>query len=522
MIDDPDEIVEFDLPVIDHIGIGESSKSAGISTDIFTKPADELRKFNNLSPNFKRRSAYQVQKFLAGDNAESKQIENSIITGYDIFQAAVPPHNVDYLSSLYEISSYHAAAVDAKTANVVGLGYDFKESPKLKEKIQAIEDETKLDKTSKKVERMRIAMVDWLASLNNDSLFTETLMKVYIDWQVTGNGYLEIGRKTTGEIGYVGHIPASAMRVRIPRDGFIQIIGRDVVFFRNFGEQTADPIGNDPNPNEVIHFKRYSPKNTYYGVPSIMSASSAVAGNEFTARYNLDFFENKAVPRYLMTLKGAKLTREAERRLMEFFEVGLKGKNHRSIYIPLPSDDPNNKVEFKMEPIEAGVQESSFMKYKESNRDEILFVHRTPISKIGIAEGISLAMAKDADRTFKEQVAGPDQKIINEYINKLIKEKTDALVFKLNELTFTDEDAQSQIDERYLRMQTVMPNEIRARMGLPPIDDGDQPVQIGAQANAEQRAQAGQTRTRDQQRSSMASDSGTRPRNPQGEGRQSP
>jgi bifunctional DNA-binding transcriptional regulator/antitoxin component of YhaV-PrlF toxin-antitoxin module len=148
-------------------------------------------------------------------------------------------------------------------------------------------------------------------------------------------------------------------------------------------------------------------------------------------------------------------------------------------------------------------------------------VHRTPISKIGIADGISLAMAKDADRTFKEQVAKPDQRIINEYINKIIKEKTDALEFRLNELTLTDEDTQSQIDERYLRMQTVVPNEVRARMGLPPIDQGDTIVDLKPQQQAEQRSQATQSRTRDQQRASARSDTGTRPRNPQGEGRQS-
>jgi PBSX family phage portal protein len=344
-------------------------------------------------------------------------------------------------------------------------------------------------------------------------------MKVYIDWQVSGNGYLEVGRTSTGEIGYIGHIPALSMRVRLARDGFVQIVGRDAVFFRNFGEDTPNPIGGDQNPNEVIHFKRYSPKNSYYGVPSIIAASTAIAGNEFAARYNLDFFENKAVPRYLMTLKGARLDKESERKLMEFFEVKLKGKNHRSVYIPLPSDDPNNKVEFKFEPVEASVQESSFTKYTNNNRDEILFVHRTPISKIGIADGISLAMAKDADRTFKEQVAAPDQLIINEYINKIIKEKTDVLVFKLNELTLTDEETQSQIDERYARIQTLVPNEIRARMGLAPIEKGDKPVVLGAQQRAEQTEQTAGNRTRDRNRAAGATDSAGQARNPQGEGR---
>ena len=55
-----------------------------------------------------------------------------------------------------------------------------------------------------------------------------------------------------------------------------------------------------------------------------------------------------------------------------------------------------------MEPIEAGEQESSFNIYRKSNRDEILLAHRVPISKIGIPEGINLAAARDADKTFKD------------------------------------------------------------------------------------------------------------------------
>lgn len=46
-----------------------------------------------------------------------------------------------------------------------------------------------------------------------------------------------------------------------------------------------------------------------------------MAGNEFAGKYNLDYFENKAVPRYIITVKGAKLSTESERKLLEFFKL---------------------------------------------------------------------------------------------------------------------------------------------------------------------------------------------------------
>jgi len=89
--------------------------------------------------------------------------------------------------------------------------------------------------------------------------------KVDLDLESTGNAYLEIGRSVTGEIGYVGHIPATTMRVRRLRDGFTQIISGKVVYFRNFNATNQNPITDDPRPNEVIHFKSYSPLNTFTG-----------------------------------------------------------------------------------------------------------------------------------------------------------------------------------------------------------------------------------------------------------------
>jgi HK97 family phage portal protein len=310
------------------------------------------------------------------------------------------------------------------------------------------------------------------------------------------------------------------MRVRRFRDGFIQLLYGKAVFFRNFGDlETPSPIaGQEDRPNEIIHLKKYTPMNNYYGVPDIIAAQQALAGNEFAGRYNLDYFENKAVPRYIITVKGAKLSPESERKLLEFFQVGLKGKNHRSLYIPLPADTPDSKTEFKMEPIEAGEQESSFNIYRKSNRDEILLAHRVPISKIGIPEGINLAAARDADKTFKEQVCRPSQDRLEKKLNYLIAEKTDVVQLKFNELSLTDEETQSRIDEIYLRMQVITPNEVRIRKNMTTVDGGDEMVDLKPQQVADQKAKSTGNKKRDQQRSANAPDKSGEARNPKGDG----
>jgi len=487
--------------------------------DPFDIAEDQINKMVGLSSSFKRKNTREMNKsFTGADDAKSKQKEYATNIGYYKFGVVTPPYNIDYLCKLYEISPVHKAAVDAKVSNVVGLGFNWAESNKMVDILQNLEgSDEKLSKARRKLERAKTELTDWLDSTNAEDTFQETLKKVWTDYESTGNGYLEIGRTTSGKIGYIGHIPSATMRVRSDRDGFVQIVGKEIEFFRHFGDlETGNPITADPRPNEVIHFKKYSPVNTYYGIPDIIGAKNAVAGAEFAARFNLDYFEYKAVPRYVITVKGATLSPTAEARLVEFFQTGLKGKNHRSLYVPLPAGD---NVEFKMEPVESKVLDSSFQGYGRDCRDEILMVNRVPLTKVGIPENANLAIARDADKTFKETVVRPEQANLEKKINRIFSEMTDALVMKFNELTLTDEIDQAKIDQIYLQTQVDLPNEVRQRRGLPARKGGDKPFELKPQDAAEKSSQIMDSRARDKERNANATDSVGNARNPKGEGR---
>ena len=171
-----------------------------------------------------------------------------------------------------------------------------------------------------------------------------------------------------------------------------------------------------------------------------------------------------------------------------------------------------------MEPVEAGNQDASFINYGHDNRDRILFADGVPITKIGMPEAIPSAAAIAADKTFKEQACRPAQDKLENKINKVIREITDAFELHFEELTLTDELTQAKIDESDIRNQIKVPNEIRVRKGMPPREGGDDPVQQGAQQAAEDNTQASGNRKRDQQRNMNASDT-EGDRNPKGEGR---
>ncbi len=516
----------------------EQEESKFNLSDPFNKNWEELQKYSGLDQNFRRRVARQVSKAVtptaayldsanavpSGTDAGSKALNPGTVyrNGYGLFDVITPPYNMYELANFYDTSFANHAAIDAKVENIVGLGYRFDIADRTALRLEMSEDEEATNRARKRIERAKIELRDWLENLNDDDSFTKVMEKVYTDVEATGNGFIEVGRTVKGEIGYIGHIPATTVRVRRLNDGFLQIIGQAVVYFRNFGANNQNPVTADARPNEIIHIKSYSPLNTYYGIPDIVSAMPSLIGDQLAARYNIDYFENKAVPRYIITLKGAKLSGDAEDKMFRFLQTGLKSQSHRTLYIPLPGDTDQNKVEFKMEPIENGIQDGSFKEYRKQNRDDILIAHQVPISKLGGSES-GLAAALSQDRTFKEQVARPAQHHLEKVVNKIIKEKTDILELKFNELTLTDEIAQSQILERLVKTQIMMPNEAREALDLPQRADGDDPFIMSPREATDARANLAGNRQRDTERTNNNSDSPSTisGRNPQGEGRSS-
>ncbi|QLF83301.1 portal protein [Rhodococcus phage NiceHouse] len=458
------------------------------TTDIF------LRKFDENAVNsirlFKRLDAINNKLIKAFTNSEgsvqSKQyVDGDAFSMYGITDCVEVPYSPEYLAKLYEVNAIHAASVDAKIDNIAGLGHYWDYSRKA-EKIRqraALKDDDKKNKVEDSLIDDKQSLDDALDSMNGFDSFEETITKVLKDRFTTGNGYLEIGRRKDGTIGYIGHIPSIHMRVRRTRDGYVQYQGEQPIFFRNFGDKkTRDPFGVDPQPNEIIHYKNYSPTNNYYGIPEIISSTDNIAGIEFANKYNIEYFEHKAVPRYFITVKGATITKAVYQDILRMFETSTQGKHHRSVIIPLPS----LSAEIEFHPIETKTQEAGFVEWVDQNTAHILARHRVPANRLGMTSGTGIGDSRDANKIFKETVCGPEQKLLERKLSKVFRELTDLFVFKFAEYTLTDENEKSAIHERYLRLGALTPDEVRTDLGKGPRADGkgDEPVDAKSMQDA--------------------------------------
>src|SRR5574338_207193 len=252
------------------VRIYTSGEQRATDNDPFLQDFPKVKELKGTTPVFKRRIGRELEKFQRGSDGEAAtkrvELEAENITAYNAFDAVLPPYNLAYLARLYESSAPHYASVNAKTSNIVGLGYKLVESNRTKRRIEDLDgQQQKLTTIRKKLLRARDELENLLESFNEEDTLVETFIKVWRDYESTGNGYLEVGRKRDGSVGYIGHIPSVTIRLRRKRDGFVQIIGKEAVFFRNFGDTTtSNPFGNDSNPNEIIHIKKYSPSSTFY------------------------------------------------------------------------------------------------------------------------------------------------------------------------------------------------------------------------------------------------------------------
>lgn len=366
---------------------------------------------------------------------------------YESGEVKEPPYSLSALAELYEINSTHKSCVDAKTTNIVGLGHRF----------------------VPRAERADAEEREWLEHLfdscNAEMTFSDVLRAVWTDVETVGNGYLEITRNAASEIDGFYHVPATTVRVKCDRSGFVQIRDGRKRHFRNLGDTPKPDPTTGETQNEILHLRKYTPQSTYYGVPDILPAISAIAGDKAAAEFNVSFFEHNAVPRMAVICQGGPMSKDLMQQIRRFMESEIKGQAHKTLILEVP----DNGTELRLEPL-ATLQgeDAGFLDFRRANRDEILMVHRVPPSKITIVENANLSNSKDQDKTFREQVVRPEQRRIEFRINQMIREQMgiEDWEFRFREMDLTEERQQAEIAKIYADIGVWTAEEIRTRQGL--------------------------------------------------------
>jgi len=344
---------------------------------------------------------------------------------------------LEYYNSLTSLNSFHARALRVKTDCICNLGYDL----------------IGVDTTTAK---------EFLNQVNEQGqTFEEVLARVVLDFETTGNGYLEIVRNKAGIVSELYFCP-SVLVTRRPR-------GAKTAFFYNsnynrieFNRFTEEYKGKP----ELLDFANYTQNDVYYGLPDWRGCVLDIELDYYASIYNQKFFLNSGVPDLAVIVEGGKFDEETEKKIVAFFQNNLKGLNnfHRTLILPI--DDPSVKIRF--EKLAMDNKEGSFDTLRARCRDNIISAHGIPPRIMGVVSSGSLGGGNETQgqlKIFKETVVNPKKTLLEIKLNYVLKAMGFNVVLQFREL---DSDLQESNSTYYSTLTScgiLSIDESRAALG---------------------------------------------------------
>jgi hypothetical protein len=443
---------------------------------VLNSQSGEIAKVN--SPFLLEAASSQAEFYLIakavgeGKSIGSRKLREKYGTVLDGVSCATRPFDFYLYAFATTLNTYHARAIRAKVKDIVGRSWRLNgEAPKA---IQA-------------------ALTEFFTNAFGELTFSQGMGNVWTDYESLGNGYLEVVPTVKGEPAELTHIPSTEMWVRLDQLGFVQQKNGLYSHFRLFGAPpewyadlpASDPLAKGKEATSVIHFSRYFPLSPYYGVPSIMPAWNKLALMVLETEYNLQFFNNNAIPDYAVILDG-EWADDAESLISEYFRTHLKGQAHKTLVMQAPN---GGKITFEKLTSD-NAKEGSFRLLRQDCRDEILQAHGVPPQKVGIVETGRLGGNQGSAQIteYKNSIVEPGQESVATALTKIITTgfEVKGLAFEFDPYDIEDAKLEADIDAIYLDRKVLTPNEVRkdTRPELPPLPGGDEPLSTKGDAGA--------------------------------------
>lgn len=417
------------------------------------------------------------------DSGRSKQrLPNEWEGRIGLSELVEPPLDPQELADLLLVSTDFATVVGQIADDVAGLGWHLTETKKGARATQAQRDEDKA-----KIERF----LEDAPGGEEDETLRDVLQRTILDWEATGNGYIEISRDGKGKADGLYHIPSVRVRVRRDREGFGQIGSTDraLVWFRRFGKDPELGLDwGDPKApateahNEMLHLRHYHPASYWYGIPRVVPAIGAIRGNQFASDRNIKFFYNKALPEIALVVEGDTESVNEEdmqkfaQTIKDHFMTELMGEHFKPLLIELP-----NGLRFRVEKLSPEVKDADHRQYRIDNRDEVLRAYSMMPNRVGVIETASLGggTGQSQIEIYKNSVVKPRQEVLEKKLTGIIRVGLgiETWTFKFDEIDTIDEAREATIANILGTLAWMTINEGREyaskflKVELPQIDE---------------------------------------------------
>lgn len=325
-----------------------------------------------------------------------------------------------------------------------------------------------------------------------------------------GNAYWEVTRRGDGSLGTFDRIEAHTMRLRRTEQRyidvevnqrrsplayervtvkrrfrtFVQIVlgGAKAVYFKQYGDprclssntgrwyptvemlEMSEP--GTPPATEIIHWRAFDAIGPY-GVPRWYGAQYAVMGSLASERINYDYFDQKAIPPFVVTVSGGRLADGYVEKLKELLN-SIKGQAQFWKILVLQAESGSNaangRCKIELHPLLKRAEEDMmFSKYEESNSRKIQQQWRLLDILVGKSQEVNRAQAEEAKQVAEEQVFQPIRKEDDDFYNRFILPEMGVRFwrFKTNSAVARDPGQQTEIGTAWMKAGALTPNEGR-------------------------------------------------------------
>lgn len=217
-------------------------------------------------------------------------------------------------------------------------------------------------------------------------------------------------------------------------------------------------------PEDIIHFKQTNPKSSLYGLPTVKPAMDAIRTLIYAGRWNMNFFNNAAIPDTIMITK-TEMNPAEKKEFRKKWEDKYRGyKNAHKLGIL------SGEVEFKQ--LMMSMKDMEFSKLTESTTEQILAAFGVPKHVLGM-KGMNRAEAEAQTYIFLSETIEPKDKYIVETLNEfLVPEFGDNLYLDFEDPTPENRESKVKEYESALKSNWMLINEVRDLEGLLPIKGG--------------------------------------------------
>jgi len=438
----------------------------------------------------------------------------------------VPRHDPIFYLGLLEKNVRLQACIRAAARSAVGLGATAVLPEHVKRRVQ--DRRNKQQFAYQGVERLQ-QLID---KPNTVGLpFAEVTYQAEYDSLSSGNGWIEVveeGRAAGALPLALLHCPTPAVRIHRTGDKYVRAVtsgaGINFIYFKRFGD--SDPthryinrrtgewyasrpanLTEDELGTALIHIRRYTPLDDYYGEPVSVPALAAVTIHYLAELWNVRFLQNNANVPFAVIVRNGNLSDTSMEQLQLFAgeeAAGIKNTGH--VIVLQPNMDTvlqGNDTNIDIKELKLGLtDDGSFIEISKMSNAAVQEAVGVASIFIGGASDATRAVAIAAKQSTVEQTFEPRTRLWEALLQPVAAQLGTEAVVKFNRTRILDDQQYAGIAAKLAKNMSV--NELRAlinvllRTDLQPAegDDADRPMQLveqdakKAQAEAQAKAQA--------------------------------